>query len=144
MWNESLYAGAPAKRTTVIQRWMEKGGVCADFASRGGRIIESDFFHYYCDYPVGMTTVKKTYSFDPKRLYKKSAAAAPYGIEAEMWTEYIDNFELLCYRYFPRLAAAGLEVACQERGSSARRLRTRFSQCHGTCRLSRGQGYSLP
>ena len=26
----------------------------------------------------------------------------------------------------PRLAAAGLEVACQERGSSARRLRTRF------------------
>lgn len=106
MWNESLYAGAPAKRTTVIQRWMEKGGVCADFASRGGRIIESDFFHYYCDYPFGMTPVKKTYSFDPKRLYKKSAAAAPYGIEAEMWTEYIDNFELLCYRYFPRLAAA--------------------------------------
>ena len=27
----------------------------------------------------------------------------------------------------PRLAAAGLEVACQERGSSARRLRTRFT-----------------
>lgn len=105
VWNESLKGGFPQTNSVCVQHWMGGGSASFDFAEKGGKVIESDFFHYYCDYPYGMTPLKKTYAFRPEKKYKNCPAKRPFGIEAEMWTEYVRDFDTLCYRYFPRLAA---------------------------------------
>ena len=105
VWNESLKGGMPKAGSVCVQHWMGGGNSSFEYAEQGGEVIESDFFHYYCDYPYGMTPLKKTYNFRPEKKYKNCPAKKPFGIEAEMWTEYVRDFDILCYRYFPRLAA---------------------------------------
>lgn len=105
VWNESLKGGIPKADSVCVQHWMGGGNSSFEYAEKGGEVIESDFFHYYCDYPYGMTPLKKTYNFRPEKKYKNCPAKKPFGIEAEMWTEYVRDFDTLCYRYFPRLAA---------------------------------------
>ena len=104
VWNESLKGGMLNPEEICVQHWLG-GNASFRFAEKGGKVIESDFFHYYCDYPFGMTPLKKTYVFQPEKNYQKCAGQKPYGIEAEIWTEYIRDFNTLCYRYFPRLPA---------------------------------------
>ncbi len=103
VWNESLKSGVLNSDVTV-QMWMDKKKLSFDFANRGGRIINSDFFHYYCDYPYGMTPLNKTYNYNPapNKIKAKENVA---GVEAPIWTEYINNFDYLCYMYFPRVTA---------------------------------------
>lgn len=105
VWNESLKGGILTPEDVTVQRWMGGGNSSYKFAEAGGRVIESDFFHYYCDYPFGMTPLKKTYNYEPAKKYRKCGAQKPYGIEAEIWTEYISDFDTLCRFYFPRMAA---------------------------------------
>ena len=105
VWNESLKGGMPKADSVCVQHWMGGGNLSFEYAEKGGEVIESDFFHYYCDYPYGMTPLKKTYNFRPEKKYKNCEAKKPFGIEAEMWTEYVRDFDTLCYRYFPRIAA---------------------------------------
>lgn len=105
VWNENLKSGILTPDDVAVQHWMGGGNSSYEFASAGGKVIESDFFHYYCDYPFGMTPLKKTYNYDSAKKYKKSKEQRPYGIEAEIWTEYISDFDTLCYFYFPRMAA---------------------------------------
>jgi len=105
VWNESLKGGMQKADNVCVQHWMGGGNSSFEYAEKGGEVIESDFFHYYCDYPYGMTPLKKTYNFRPEKKYKNCPAKKPFGIEAEMWTEYVRDFDTLCYRYFPRLAA---------------------------------------
>lgn len=104
VWNESLKSGMIGKDVTV-QMWMDKKKLSYDFADKGGKIINSDFFAYYCDYPYGMTSLKKTYDYDPipeKLLHPENVI----GIETPIWTEFINNFDRLCYMAFPRFTAA--------------------------------------
>lgn len=105
VWNETLKGGTLDIDSVCVQHWMGGGNASFDFAEKGGKVIESDFFHYYCDYPYGMTPLKKTYKFRPEKKYINCSAKKPFGIEAEMWTEYVRDFDTLCYRYFPRIAA---------------------------------------
>lgn len=66
-------------------------------------MIVSEFYYYYCDYPYGMTSLKKTYSLDP---YIKGLTEAGkknvYGVECPIWVEYIRDFDRLSYMCFPR------------------------------------------
>ncbi len=105
VWNESLNSGMMPK-DCVVQRWMDKKNRTADFANNGGKVIVSDFFFYYCDYPHGMTPLKKTYKYNP--LFKgltEQGKKNILGVETPMWTEYIRNFDRLCYMFFPRFCA---------------------------------------
>lgn len=105
VWNESL-AGDNLPADTVAQMWMDPKKHSVRWANRANKVITSDFYHYYCDYPYFMTPVKKTYSFNP--VLKGIAPVMEkfvMGVEAPIWTEYICDFEKLCYMYFPRLAA---------------------------------------
>lgn len=105
VWNESLMGGTLSPDITA-QQWMDAKGLCAVWANRGNKIICSDFYHYYCDYPYAMTPLKKTYGFSP--IHKNIAKVMEknvLGVEAAIWTEYIDNFSQLCYMTFPRFAA---------------------------------------
>ena len=103
VWNESLKSGVVDCGVTV-QMWMDKKKLSVDFANDGGRMINSDFFHYYCDYPYGMTPLNKTYNYNPVHRKIKDINTVA-GVEATIWTEYINNFEHLCFMYFPRVTA---------------------------------------
>lgn len=105
VWNESLNSGMMPK-DIIVQRWMDKKDRSVEFANNGGKVIVSEFYYYYCDYPYGMTSLKKTYSLDP---YIKGLTEAGkknvYGVECPIWTEYVRDFDRLSYMCFPRFWA---------------------------------------
>ena len=113
-WNESLKGGRLSPEDVLVQRWMDRKDLTVAFAKNGGKLIESDFYHYYCDYPYGMTPLKKTFRYDP---FSKPRADAVIGVECNMWTEYVRSFDDLCHKLFPRL------LAVAERGWSGRSTR---------------------
>lgn len=105
VWNESLRSGKV--KDVIVQNWMDKSGLCPKYANEGGKVIMSDFFHLYCDYPYSMTPLKKTYSTP---LFAKTLTEQGkkniLGVEATVWLEYIDTPEKLFYQCFPRFTAA--------------------------------------
>lgn len=104
VWNESLNSGIV--KDAIVQQWMDKTQACALFANNGGKVIASDFFHCYADYPYGMTPLKKTYSYRPRgKLIDNKSLKNIIGVEATLWTEFIDNSDRLFYQAFPRFTA---------------------------------------
>ena len=105
VWNESL-AGGKLPDGTTVQMWLDPKKHRVRHANRGGKVITSDFYHYYCDYPYYMTPLRKTYNFNP--VLKGIAPVMEkhvIGVEAPLWTEYVCDFDKLCYMFFPRIAA---------------------------------------
>ena len=109
-WNESLKGDMLSGEDVTVQFWMGNKKQTDAFGVSGGRIIQSSFYHYYCDYPYAMTPVRKTYSFNPYSACSDKDAVA--GVEAELWTEFINNFEHLCEMYYPRLTAVAERGWC--------------------------------
>ncbi|MBE6774084.1 MAG: hypothetical protein E7544_07660 [Ruminococcaceae bacterium] len=106
-WNETLNSGI-AKNSITICDWMDRDGKCVDYANNGGKVIAEDFYHYYLDYVYGVTPLKKTYCYKP--VYDKLTEENKknvIGVEAPVWTEYIEDFDRMCYMCFPRLLAVG-------------------------------------
>ena len=103
VWNESL-KGGNLKTSATVQKWMDRKNLSSDYANAGGKVIVSEFFHYYCDYPYGMTPLIKTYNYNPVHKGVKKPENI-IGVEATIWTEYINNFDKLCYMCFPRFTA---------------------------------------
>lgn len=101
-WNESLRGGCLSPENVIVQRWMDRDNLCAGFTKRGGSVIESDFYHYYFDYPYGMTPLRKAFTYDPA---EKTGAQGILGVEGALWTEYVRSFHDLCQKLFPRLLA---------------------------------------
>ena len=104
-WNESLQGGNLAP-DVITADWMDRENLCARRANGGGDVIMEDFFHYYLDYPYGMTPLKKTYCFDPlpQRL-TEGGKQHVLGVETPLWTEYVEDFRHLCEMMFPRMMA---------------------------------------
>ena len=105
VWNESL-AGGKLTDDATVQMWLDPKKHSVRHANRGGKVITSDFYHYYCDYPYHMTPLRKTYNFNPI-LKGVAPIMEKYitGVEAPLWTEYVCDFDKLCYMFFPRIAA---------------------------------------
>ena len=124
VWNESLRSGIVDGSVTA-QMWMDRKKHSVKFANEGGRIINSDFFHYYCDYPYSMTPLLKTYNYNPvdKKIRDKSRVA---GVEAPIWTEYINNFDYLCYMFFPRITAVAETGWTENQNKNAADFQRRF------------------
>ncbi len=109
-WNESLNSGI-LDSSAIICDWMDPKHLSENYANNGGKIIMEDFYHYYLDYPYGMTPLKKTYKYNPyleKLTFKGKRNVL--GVETPIWTEYIEDFEKLSYMCFPRM------IAVAERG----------------------------
>jgi len=113
VWN---YAATPVSssekvqldRRGVIQFWREKGGARRSRRAfeKGQRMIFSDFWHLYLDYPHGMTSLKKTQGYAPGfPTENDEKTAAPLGMEAPLWTEYVTTPEKLYRMILPRLYA---------------------------------------
>lgn len=104
-WNESLKSGM-LDEDIVAQMWMDREGLSVDWANSGGQIIVSDFFHYYCDYPYAMTSLNKTYSYEPVvKGILPEAEINVMGVSTCIWTEHVDNIERMAYMTYPRFAA---------------------------------------
>lgn len=104
-WNESL-RGKNLEKGITVQNWREKNDECSIRASEGGKIIVSDFFHYYLDYPLGMTPLKKTYMYEPiPSALAENMKKNIIGVEAPIWTEFINDIDKMSMMSFPRLAA---------------------------------------
>ncbi len=126
VWNESL-AGGDTDRDTTAQMWMDRKKHSVRHANRAGKVIVSDFYHYYCDYPYFMTPLKKTYGFNP--VLKGIAPIMQkhvIGVEVPVWTEYICDFDKLCYMLFPRFAAVAEVGWSEKKNLSYRSFERRF------------------
>ena len=104
MWNDTLKSGKINNKTTVIQHWLHNKDIMESFIADGGKYIESDFFHFYSDYPYDMTPLKKVYNFEAKKTENLS------GVEMPAWSEYIRDFDKLSFMLFPRICAVS-EIA---------------------------------
>lgn len=105
-WNDVLQGGGIAE-DGIIQYWMPTAdrGV-TDWFNKGGRMVFSDMFHLYFDYPPSVMPLERAYRYTP-RIGKRdcSADANTRGIECCLWTERIETVEHLERRLFPRLFA---------------------------------------
>lgn len=124
VWNESLKSGMIENNVTV-QMWMDKKKLSYEFTDKGGKMINSDFFAYYCDYPYALTSLNKTYNYNPVPKELKNPENV-IGIEAPLWTEFINNFDRLCYMAFPRFTAAAETGWTESKNKNAADFRRRF------------------
>lgn len=103
IWNDGALGGN-ITGDYRIQHWMQspnatKATLCA--AEKGTKIIFSPFYGYYLDYPHGMTSMKKVYNYEAENMPKGSIE----GVEAPLWTEYVEDIENAEARIYPRLFA---------------------------------------
>ena len=126
VWNESL-RGGNLDPSAVVQMRMDKNGECARWANGGGKVIVSDFYHYYCDYPYAMTPLWKTYRYRPalkdvRPIYQKNIL----GVEAPVWTEYIETLAHMSEMCYPRFAAVAEAGWTREERRNAGSFERRF------------------
>ena len=118
-WDEILEGGLSPNATVMSWRGVS-GGVEA--AKQQHDVVMSPNSHFYLDHyqdnpkkePIaigGFLTLEKCYSFEPNlpELTEKEAKHV-IGVQANLWTEYIDNFSYAEYMTFPRALALS-EVA---------------------------------
>ena len=67
VWNESLNSGM-MPNDIIVQRWMDKKDRSVEFANKGGKMIVSEFYYYYCDYPLRHDLAQK--DLQPRSVYK--------------------------------------------------------------------------
>lgn len=101
-WNECL-KGGKLDKSTVIQFWTRDNGATE---KSGHKVIVSDFFAHYADYPYEMTPLKKTYNFNT------DICDSVIGVESPVWTEYIPDIDKMLYMCFPRYLAVAENAWC--------------------------------
>ena len=128
-WDEQAEAGAP---NDVTIEWWRTGrpDVLAKAAERGSELVMSPVDRLYFDYHQGPgepgapwegnlggpTSIKKILSWDPvPDSFTPPEAARVLGIEASVWTEFIETKRYLEFMTFPRLLGLA-EVAWRPKG----------------------------
>ncbi|MCL2123481.1 MAG: beta-N-acetylhexosaminidase, partial [Desulfovibrionaceae bacterium] len=136
-WNESLLAEClPGLAPDLtIQYWaeMHKEGPTRRFQENGGAVIFSDMMHAYLDQPHGLVPLKTVYQYAPE--------GPAIGMEACVWTEFIETPEQLARMAFPRAYALAEAAWTQPRRKDYNDFRCRLALW-----LERfpGPGYTFP
>ncbi len=94
-WNESLKSGI-LKESVTVQQWMDMKHLSEKCKNK---VIVSDFYHRYADYPYAMTPLKKVYEYDT------DIKDGVMGTDIPIWTEYIGTLDHMEYMCFPRFIA---------------------------------------
>jgi len=103
-WNEALM-GNHLDESAMIQYWtVNHAEETKRFLQRGGRLIYSDMFSYYLDYPHVCTSLRRVYE-DIQMLDDQDVSDRIEGVECCLWTEQIETAEQLERHLFPRLYA---------------------------------------
>ena len=125
-WDEILDGGVD--KSTMVQSWRGSGGG-KRAASLGNKVIMSPNTYMYLDYyqttdpeaygesfGIGKyLPLDKVYAFDPYEGLKEREQVFIYGVQANVWTEYLPSLFTVQERTLPRLAAAA-EVAWSPAG----------------------------
>ena len=106
-WNESL-KGGNLDEDIIVQMWMDPKGLSRKSPNA---IINSDFYHYYTDYPYSMTPLKKTYK------YETDINRNVTGVDTPIWTEYVPDRKKMEYMCFPRFIAVSQTAWCKNKPS---------------------------
>lgn len=113
-WDEIIKGGLPEK--AIVMSWRGAAGGKAA-AALGHDAIMSPSSHYYLDYyqsadkenePLaigGYLPLSKSYSFEPFDEIAPENHHHILGVQANMWTEYVDNFPHVQYMVLPRWSA---------------------------------------
>jgi len=103
-WNEILNEHLCEK--AICQFWAGDFNLTIDHIKKGRKTIMSDMRYVYLNYPYKLTSLRKTYDYEPipDELINYNKANI-LGIEACLWSEYVKNVEILEYQIFPRLIA---------------------------------------
>ncbi|MCM4157018.1 beta-N-acetylhexosaminidase [Gramella sp. AN32] len=113
-WDEILEGGLAPNATVMSWRGMD-GGI--DAAKQGHDVIMTPGSHLYLDHyqadpetePLaigGLTTVKKTYSFEPTpEELSEEEAKHILGAQGNVWTEYMKTSDYVEYMVLPRMSA---------------------------------------
>jgi hexosaminidase len=128
-WDEQVDANAP--KSVVIQWWRRDRPDVRDAAARSGYdIVMSPADQLYFDYAQGPgepgapwegnkggpQSIAKMLAFEPvPDSYTPAEASHVIGIEAAVWTEFIETEHYLQFMTFPRLLALA-EIAWRPRG----------------------------
>lgn len=113
-WDEILEGGVTP--TAVVMSWRgTEGGVRA--ARQGNRVVMSPSTYCYFDYyqtedtdsePLawgGFLPLERVYAFDPLEGLDAGERCCVLGVQANLWTEYIPDFDQAQYMLLPRLSA---------------------------------------
>lgn len=117
-WNEVLHGNtAPLGDDIVIMAWIGADGAAKDAASRGFNTILSPQIPYYInrrqsDLPTepksqghGKETVEAVYSYVPMNNVPENLQNKYMGVQANFWTEWVEEADIVQYLMLPRLAA---------------------------------------
>ncbi len=105
-WNEIL-KGNNISRDVVAQYWTstpDKNVI--GHLEQGGRVLLSKHQAFYFDMPYWQTSMKSCYNFEYHSLgIDKKFESQLLGVEAELWSEWLENFERVEFNLFPRILA---------------------------------------
>ncbi len=117
VWNDAA-KGANLDKRAILQYWKELPKNTVEYANSGGKIILSPFSYFYFDYYYEITSLRRVISYKPKF---KGMTEAGYknilGIEAPIWTEYINDKNTMQRYLFPRVIATA-QLAWSDKGMS--------------------------
>jgi hexosaminidase len=130
-WDEAQSAGVSADKSMVIEWWRKSHPEARDQAVQAGAdLVLSPVDELYLDYPQaygepgapwegndnGPTSLAKILAWEPIPAgYSAAQAAHIRGVEASLWTEFIQSEKYLQFMLFPRLLAVS-EVAWSPAG----------------------------
>ena len=129
-WDEQVDAQAP--KSVVIQWWRKgKPEVLTAAAKRGYEMVMSPADKVYFDYPQGLgepgapwegndggpQSIAKILAWEPvPSSFTQEEETRVLGVEAAVWTEFIESDRYIQFMIFPRLLALA-EVAWRPRGN---------------------------
>lgn len=103
MWNYEIIDSAGLIDTDIVWqscKFKESEDLISAENKKGRKIINSDYYPYYLDFPHAWNSLKRVYEYDPELKDGEIM-----GVETAIWTEYIPTMKVIEKRTFPRLAA---------------------------------------
>ena len=117
-WNEVLHGNtAPLGNDITIMAWIGADGAAKDAATRGMNTILSPQIPYYINRRQskleseprsqghGDETVERVYNYKPMNNIPTELQSRYLGVQANFWTEWVEEPSVVQYLTFPRLAA---------------------------------------
>ena len=102
-WDEILEGGL-APNAQVMSWRGEEGGIKA--AQEGHEVVMTPSSHCYFDFSPSGTTTKVVYNYEPvPKALNAEQSKLVLGAQANVWTEWIPDFNRVEYMLFPRLYA---------------------------------------
>ena len=129
-WNEVLHGNTePLGDDITIMAWIGADGAAVDAAKRGMNTILSPQIPYYINrrqskleteprsQGYGDETVERVYNYKPMNNVAEELQSKYLGVQANFWTEWVEEASVVQYLMLPRLAAVA------EAGWTAQELR---------------------